>query len=524
MGIFFYKVALSEQDFEYKDSSKYDGIFYVGYKEINDDKYISLMYLTKSTEQYLLNIVVCPHETWISNHSLSEYIVDKSNTIPFLKRSRNDGRYYYYKINCCGETSKIFLKCGHINQKFMPSIDVGYSWGLTVKENLLHSKSSFTFNFEYQDLTINSENNLAYNELGSLLHPSLVVYYVMPPSDNGFGFYSTVIGRYKNDSKLYFGQGIFVLFLNEYKTLDKEVRDMAAKLRTDNHIVTGYSFNIRPQFLVPNIETTLRLTVNGVVQKFKTAKNSESMDTYTVDVRGMENGQVGCHAVPDNITHPGFKDFYEKSYPTYLYIFDENKDEPIPVNDTKSLVSNSTYVCFPDLKDRDDENFLKLAKKYIKIKKFKIHLIESYDSVRSTGLDKSTHSDKLTHSNESVDSSKSNDSTKSKSTIWIITGVSVGVLLIITLILLAGLIFYRKRLVKKKGIKNSLSSGKSSSASKSSNTIKSEYYVAGIQNKAGNGGPKNIMNKKIVSNENLKISSQNVKRSKEVRSYEVQNK
>uniref|UniRef100_A0A0N5BMU0 Sporozoite surface protein 3 n=1 Tax=Strongyloides papillosus TaxID=174720 RepID=A0A0N5BMU0_STREA len=497
IGAFYYKTT--EQNFDLGSSPNFDGIFYVGYEATKEYKFLFLMHLSIVFKKDLLHVVACPNEAWISEHSLSKYIVDKNDIIPFPKKNESNQSYYYYKIKPYQDSkTEIFLKCGHINQESMPPIDVGYVWGSKQKEELSNENNILFYQIDSTDLRIDSENGLLNHYGQSLLKKSIAIYQVLSP-DNNYNSNTTIVGRYKNDSKLYSGQKVLVLHLQDYDKLNENVKN--AK--------TGHYFRFIPQYRVSNIETTLRLKVNGVIQKIETTNNSDVMDTYTVDLGGIKNGPVGCNAVPDNKNLSILEDFYEKRYRFDLLYLDTKTSRYIKINDTKSLVSNSIYKCGLN---KETTNLTELGENNIKETQFILRLIGSMNSDESTPSEKST------------DSTKSNDSTKSKSTIWIITGVSVGVLLIITLLLLAGLIFYKKRLMKKKGSKNSLSSGKSSSASKSSSAIKSDSNFSGIQNKAGNGGSKNIMNKKNVSNENLKISNQNVKRSKEVRSYEVQNK
>uniref|UniRef100_A0A0N5BG48 EGF-like domain-containing protein n=1 Tax=Strongyloides papillosus TaxID=174720 RepID=A0A0N5BG48_STREA len=463
------------------DFPKFHKIFYVAYEATEKYKFLFLKFLGNFNHKDKLNVIACPHETWISEHSLLEYIADKNNIIPFPEKNESDKYYYYYKLNHYQNTSsEIALKCGHIKQRNMPPIDVGYACCSKQKSELGLRSLIFPNYLNKKSLTIDSNNVLSDDEHGSLLNSSLIAYYILSP-DNNFNSNSIVFGRYNSNSKLYSGQSVLALDKDDYKIFSILINS------GDNE--NTYYFH--SQFLVPNIKATLRLKVNGVVQEFKTAKNSESMDTYTVDLGGMNNGLVGCHAVPDNITHPGFKDFYEKRYRTELFVIDKNTNMSIKVNDTKSLVANSTYKC---ALYNGTTNYKNLTEKYIKETKFTIHLVEP------------------------INSNKSTDSTKSKSTIWIIVGVSVGAVLIITLLLLAGLIFYKKRLLKKKGSKSSLSSRKSQPISKSSSVIENDFNVSMIQKKATNAGSKNIVKSKIVLNANPNMSNQNENRSKEISS------
>uniref|UniRef100_A0A0N5C2S3 EGF-like domain-containing protein n=1 Tax=Strongyloides papillosus TaxID=174720 RepID=A0A0N5C2S3_STREA len=491
IGAVFSKVPFTPEPIT-GDFQNIDKIFYVVFEATKEHKYFVFANLPRISQKNILDVVPCPYERWISSHSISEYIVDKNNIIPFPNNNVSD-KYYYYKISHYQKSDdEIFLKCGQIKQKNVPPIDVGYAFSNAEAETVRTYEGHNSFHYENMDLSIDSHNGLSHNKLGSLLNSSFISLHILL-LENNINSTSVEIGKYNSDSKLYSGQTVFVLPLEWYNTSNDVVDDLNRK----------YPFRYDSQFLIPNIETTLRLKVNGVVQKFKTAKNSESMDTYTVDLGGINNGLVGCHAVPDNITHPGFKDFYEKRYRTELFVIDKNTNMSIKVNDTNSFVENSTYKC---ALYNGTTNYKNLTEKYIKETEFKIYIIKSNNLDGSNDL------------NGSNDSNKSTDSTKSKSTIWIIVGVSVGAVLIITLLLLAGLIFYKKRLLKKKGSKNSLSSRKSQPISKSSSVIENDFNVSMIQKKATNAGSKNIVKSKIVLNANPNMSDQNENRSKEISS------
>uniref|UniRef100_A0A0N5BG49 6-cysteine protein n=1 Tax=Strongyloides papillosus TaxID=174720 RepID=A0A0N5BG49_STREA len=464
MGAFYYKTK-SYEVFDLRDPPKYDGIFYVAYEATEENKFLFLMYLSKNLDKDVLDVVVCPHETWISKHSLSEYVVDKNDIIPFPKKNESDEYYHYYKISHYQDnSSETFLKCGHINQLFLPKIDVGYVWGSKEKKELQHIRNPFTFTFKNEVLTIDSNNSLSHHQFGYLLNSSLIVYHVLSP-ENNYIANTTIVGRYKNDSKLFSGQKVFVLPLDEYKRLNNVVE----------HWKTGYSFRLHPQFLVPNIETTLRLKVNGVVQKFKTAINSESMDTYTVDLKGMNNGPIGCHAVPDNMNHSMFEDFYEKRYQTDLFIVDEKTNKSIKVNNTKSLVSNSIYKC---VLNEETSNRTELKANDIKETKFIIHLIRSINS------------DKHVHPIESNIS------------IGIIFGVIICAYITVILFLTLGLVIYKILQLKEKKAKTTLIPKKLQSTPKSSSEIKSDSDISRIQEKSVSAGSENSVKTSTTLTEN----------------------
>uniref|UniRef100_A0A0N5C017 Ig-like domain-containing protein n=1 Tax=Strongyloides papillosus TaxID=174720 RepID=A0A0N5C017_STREA len=354
-------------------------------------------------------------------------------------------------------SSEIFLKCGQIKQKYVPPIDVGYACCFADNETVLTYLGHDQFHFNNMNLNIDSYNGLLHNELGNLLNSSFISLLILLP-ENNFNSTSAVIGRYNNDSKLYSGQTVFVLPLKWYEESNYKV----------SAFPSGYPFHYNSQFLVPNIETTLRLKANDKVQRFKTTNSSEGTDIYTIDLREMNNGHVGCHAVPDNITHPGFKDFYEKRYKTNLLMFDEKTDKYLEVYDIKSLVSNSKYKCVINVDTITSDN---KKPKFIKETNFTISF-----------------------------------SNESSFTTWIIIGVSVSIISLLVI----GLIIYKKLKPRKIESDNTPSIGISTptSTSKSSTVTTSVVNAPIIQNKKVAPLSNSIGKKIVTKNSNINANNQ----------------
>uniref|UniRef100_A0A0N5C653 Cadherin domain-containing protein n=1 Tax=Strongyloides papillosus TaxID=174720 RepID=A0A0N5C653_STREA len=362
----------------------------------------------------------------------------------------------------------------------MPSIDVGYACCRNVinyKNNQYEHKNPVIFSSEY--LIIDSNYSLTNKENDTLLNSSIIAYLVLSP-ENDNKSESTVINMYNSESKLYSGQRLSYTTIYQFAEYENLVK----------YNDSGFAVIITPLYVVPDINATLRLKVNGRVQNLesKIDKKFGRLDIYSVDIRELDNVHVGCHAVPNQMKHPAFEDFYEKRYQTRLLMFDEKANEyNHQINDIKSLVSNTKYKCSLNIETSGYES---LKPKYIVETEFSINLIDS------------------------------------SFIIWIIFGVSAFV----TLLLIVGFIIFKKRQLRKKQFNKGLSMDGSTSTTESASKCASQSpskctsqspskctsqstsqsrnnsstitsfvkNVPIIQNKIVNRGPMNI-NKKIVT-------------------------
>uniref|UniRef100_A0A0N5C2J2 Uncharacterized protein n=1 Tax=Strongyloides papillosus TaxID=174720 RepID=A0A0N5C2J2_STREA len=186
---------------------------------------------------------------------------------------------------------------------------------------------------------------------------------------------------------------------------------------------TGYVVNYEAKCKLPNIKATLRLKVNGTVQKFKNNldKKFGKIDTYVVDRREIKDIPIGCHAVPDEMKQPAFNNFYELLYSTSLLMFNETTQHYIEVNNTQSLISKTKYKCILNIKSRNS----KIEKPdYIKETDFVINVIYEKTN-KSTSFYNSTVAKISTISNGSTGS---NNSTVAK-----ISTILMALLVLITL-------------------------------------------------------------------------------------------
>uniref|UniRef100_A0A0N5CGB5 Ig-like domain-containing protein n=1 Tax=Strongyloides papillosus TaxID=174720 RepID=A0A0N5CGB5_STREA len=339
----------------------------------------------------------------------------------------------------------------------MPSLDVGYICCKDDVTQVDEDKHWNRLNKTTENLVKYFNYELYVKEHGSLLKSSIIAHLVLSP-ENNYNPMSTIVSTYNSKSKFYSGQKVYYEHLNEYDKCED----------FDQEYLKGYAVPNLPWLPIPDITATLRLKVNGIVLNFKNIIDNKfgRMDIYIVDISDMDNGQVGCHAVPDQMKHPSFEDFYEKRYKTYLLMFDENTNDYIKVNNITSLESNFRYICTLNL---EPTNSVKVKSEYIKETEFIIQLISS---------------------------------TSNNSNIWIIFVVSVTIILL----LIIGLIIFRKLQLKKKNSSNSLSTSTSSQSTSTSSTIISDVSNIPIIQKK-NVATKSTNMQKTMANKNLNTNN-----------------
>uniref|UniRef100_A0A0K0G3X6 EGF-like domain-containing protein n=1 Tax=Strongyloides venezuelensis TaxID=75913 RepID=A0A0K0G3X6_STRVS len=470
IGAMYYKEMQTSDDI-LKYFPNVDEIFYIAYIKTETVKLHILMSVEKFSNKHIYHIIFCPKETWISTYALTKYIVDKNDIINFPDNKNGKYKYYYKIFHDQNKNPKKFIKCGELKQLFMPSIDVGYACcrnAINQNSDQNNYKNPAIFSSEY--LTIDSNYSLTNKEHETLLNSSIIAYLVLSP-ENDNKSKSTVISMYNSESKLYSGQRLSYTTIDQFSKYENLV----------NYNDSGFAVIITPLYVVPDINATLRLKVNGRVQNFKNKidKKFGRIDIYSVDIRGMDNVQVGCHAVPNEMEHPAFEDFYEKRFQTRLLMFDEKTSKYNEISNIKSLVSNTKYKCSLNIEATDNEN---LKRKYIVETEFSINLIDT------------------------------------SFIMWIIFGVSVFMILL----LIVGFIIYKKRQLRKKRFNKGLSMDGSTSTTRSTSKCISQFpskctsqstsksrsnsstttsfvkNVPIIQNKIVNRGPKNI-DKKIAT-------------------------
>uniref|UniRef100_A0A0N5B484 DarT domain-containing protein n=1 Tax=Strongyloides papillosus TaxID=174720 RepID=A0A0N5B484_STREA len=313
---------------------KLTSYFYVGFEKIDKNENFIIQLSPKLNDKYSFHVAVCPGKEWLSNYSSTEYIVDKNNILDLPKNKYHPFRYINKIIYCHdNHLANKFVKCGQLNQMFLPPIDVGYDCD-KYSEGVGTSDDG---RISGRYLEIKSDSKimcLRYN----LLNSSRLIFSVFL-SEYNYESNSNIIDIFNNKSKIYSGQRF------HFKPMDF----FNSEIIVDHSIgeESGYLHECDSHCTVPNINATLRLKINGIVQKHKNKieDNFESIDTYLIDKRKIDNGLVGCHAVPDDIKLPLFEDFYEKRYQTHLLMLNEKTNEYIKVYDINSLVSNKKYKC-----------------------------------------------------------------------------------------------------------------------------------------------------------------------------------
>uniref|UniRef100_A0A0N5BG92 Hexosyltransferase n=1 Tax=Strongyloides papillosus TaxID=174720 RepID=A0A0N5BG92_STREA len=263
IGIMFQKVGSSELNSV--DLHKVDNVFYIGFGKIDKYDSLILMKLLRHHDKHTFHVVVCPVEDWIQENSLAEYIVDMENVVDFPKQEKLT-LFNFYKILICQKNNvKTFAKCGHINQLYMPPVDVGYKCDKRVVDD--DEKNNST----YHRANIDSNYQITY-EGKNLLKSTYATYLALSPEKN-YKSNITEVNFYNYKSKFYSGQR---LIYGIYKEYHKNEDNFGKSTR-------GYTYTYHAKYLLPEIYATLRLKINGVIQKFlnKIDENFGKIDVYT---------------------------------------------------------------------------------------------------------------------------------------------------------------------------------------------------------------------------------------------------
>uniref|UniRef100_A0A0N5BQK1 Uncharacterized protein n=1 Tax=Strongyloides papillosus TaxID=174720 RepID=A0A0N5BQK1_STREA len=366
------------------------------------------MKLLRHYDKHTFHVVVCPAENWIQRNSLTEYIVDMESVVDFPKQEKIILHNFYKILICQNNNVKTFTKCGHIRQLYMPPVDVGYKCDKRILKDVGKNNST------YHRANIDSNYQITY-EGKNLLKSTYATYLALSPEKN-YKSNITEVNFYNYKSKFYSGQR---LIYGIYKEYHKNEDNFGKSTR-------GYTYTYHAKYLLPEIYATLRLKINGVIQKFlnKIDENFGKIDVYTFDRREIKDAPMGCHAVPDKITYPAFNDFYERRYSTLLLIFDETAQQYKKVHNIQGLVSNKKYKCILIIKGSNSKT---KKPNFIKETEFVINFIDEI------------------------------------SPIWII----FVVLVIITVLLIVGFIILKRLQLKKKKSNDSLSTSSSKSKTKS---------------------------------------------------------
>uniref|UniRef100_A0A0N5C1D2 6-cysteine protein n=1 Tax=Strongyloides papillosus TaxID=174720 RepID=A0A0N5C1D2_STREA len=296
-------VFMRSGDYRSVDSIETRIFFYIGFTKSDEYDNLVLKFIPKvKSDKYIFRVIVCPGASWLSSFSNSEYIETSNNYITKLDWKKNSGRYILKYMYCNENGVTTFVKCGYLKQIYMPSIDVGYEC----------SKNNDKKNISIHNV-LKKETNMSSLSSGQLMcdktvinEPTSLVIDFLPPGNNYNDVNAFKIGRFTINTKLYSGHKLHCV--NEEKISQMESEFISS---------FGHELNYVAKCKVPPLNATLRLKVNGIVQEFKnkTEDNFGKKNIYTFDKREMRDASIGCHAVPDEMEHPAFSDFYELLYP-----------------------------------------------------------------------------------------------------------------------------------------------------------------------------------------------------------------
>uniref|UniRef100_A0A0K0F1I8 6-cysteine protein n=1 Tax=Strongyloides venezuelensis TaxID=75913 RepID=A0A0K0F1I8_STRVS len=395
--------------------------FYIGLTTSHEYNNLVLQYIPKTNNTNTFSVIACPTSTWLTQNSNAEFIESEDNAVTRVTFSESSKKYTLKYIYCHNIDIKSFVKCGYVKQMFLPPIDVGYQCYKYYQQKPIsirngHEKEIYMVTQSNGELTCNN---------AFMDKPSSPVIAFLPPENNFNNANSFKISRFIRNMKFYHGHRLHYINLEHYDYDSIERRD-----------TLGYSNNYEAKCITPTLNATLRLQINGIIREFDNKVDSSfgKIDIYSFDRKEIKDALIGCHAVPDEMKHPAFSDFYALYYSTSLLMFDETSEKAIEVKSSQQLVSNKKYKCI--LKDGNSKN---KKPSYIKETVFIINFTGEY-------------------------------------MYWIIFVIFI----LVTALLIVGLVIYKKIQSKKK--KRSSSSSTSSSISSSQSTTNSSTVVSEVTN------------------------------------------
>uniref|UniRef100_A0A0N5B2R8 6-cysteine protein n=1 Tax=Strongyloides papillosus TaxID=174720 RepID=A0A0N5B2R8_STREA len=432
-----------------EDTNEIKNFFYIALTKSHDYDNLVLKVIPKYKNTNIFSVMVCPGSTWLTQTSNAEFIETEDNALTRFTSQKSSKNFTLKYTYCHDIGNKSFVKCGYVKQMFMPSIDVGYECYEYNQE-----RAPYLINGHIEEINMVTSSSGELTCYGAIIdRPSSPVIAFLPPENNNINTFK--ISRFTRNTKLYPGYKLHYVKINDFSP---------NYLKSDNHL--GKSFNYEAKCIIPPLNATLRLKINGFIQEFenKVDGNFGKIDIYTFDRKEIEDTLIGCHAVPDEMKHPAFSDFYALLHPTSLLMFDETTRKHIEVISTKQLVPNKKYKCI--LKYGNSKN---KKPNYIKETEFVINFTGEY-------------------------------------LYWIIFGVFI----LVTSLLIVGLVIYKKIQSKKK--KQNNSSSTSSSMSSSQSTTKSSTVISEVSNVP------------IIQNKNVAAKSTNMGKTMVNKNANINNK
>uniref|UniRef100_A0A0K0EW61 EGF-like domain-containing protein n=1 Tax=Strongyloides venezuelensis TaxID=75913 RepID=A0A0K0EW61_STRVS len=449
------KIKILVRDFSYTEDCRNTNYFYIGFTESEKYRNFILKLIPKNNyKKYVFSVVFCPNKDWVEKENKIEYSLDDSNLVDTRKLDDYNS-YLILKLAHCHNNNENFVKCGRLDQRYMPSIDVGYDCSDYNKKeaNKIHNKDE-----KKTDIIVISNDTLMCNGHNILKSSSRIISILSP--ENIYNEAGTLnVGAIDKITNLYPEQELQLIDVNDIiKTYPKAGTYL------------GFVVNFEPKCRVPYLNVKLSLKINDSIQKFqnKVGNTFREIDTYVVDRREMNNAHVGCHLVFSEKKHPAFNDFYENCCQPSLLMLDRKTGKYIEITNIQSLQPNNKYKCALKVKNT---NFKSGGKKYIHETDFTIHLIDL--SLNDTS------------------------SSESNFTVWVIFGVFI----IVIILLIIGLIILKK-IKKKKSNNNSNSSSSTSQSTTTNTTVISKIFNTPIIKKNINKTCTNMGKTSVTKNLN----------------------
>uniref|UniRef100_A0A0N5B6V0 6-cysteine protein n=1 Tax=Strongyloides papillosus TaxID=174720 RepID=A0A0N5B6V0_STREA len=392
--------------------------YYIGFIKSEMYPNLILKFIPKNNNnKYVFNVVFCPSKKWVIERRDVGYFLDDSNLVDTIKMNQLNEELFL-KLAYCHNNKGTFINCGRLDQKYMPSINVGYECNDYNKEesNRIHNKDE-----KKTDMLVIS-NDVLMCSGHSIFKSSSRIVSVLPPENNYIKAGTFKVSIVNQTTNLYPEQKLQLIDVND-------ITETYPKAGT----YLGFVVNYEPKCNVPYLNVKLFLKISDSIQKFENKADDifGKIDTYIVDRRKMNNAHVGCHVVFEGKKHPAFNDFYENFCQPSLLMLDGKTGKFIEITDIQSFQPNNKYICALRVKNANSKNG---KQRYIHKTEFTITLIDS------------------------------------NFTVWIIFGIFI----IIAVLLIVGLLILKKFKRKK--------SNNNSSTSSSQSTTKSSTVVSTISN------------------------------------------
>uniref|UniRef100_A0A0N5B6Y0 EGF-like domain-containing protein n=1 Tax=Strongyloides papillosus TaxID=174720 RepID=A0A0N5B6Y0_STREA len=299
---------------------------YISLEIANNKNRFQLGTITVPTYIHNLYAVICPSKNWVSEYGLTKYNPNNHFMIHFSDGITDSFDRHIKLMNPWNRGEDNFCLCGHLEQNFGPSLDIGYNY------YQYYASEPTLFVDEY---SLVFENNTLICEEWDIFNKNVVAFIISIPQYN-FQSNRTTVHQLTKHSKFYSGEIIAIMVLEEMKGWYDENDGFNDK------------FEVQTYCNVPNFNANLRLRINDTLQELTTIDDDiyGEIDSFTIDYKTIINNiPADCYLERDKQVFPQFQDLYVKNLRLHLQIYDEDDKKYYGVEALKLLESNKKYKC-----------------------------------------------------------------------------------------------------------------------------------------------------------------------------------